>query len=64
MYEIVGVVADVNFGDELQPMYFLPEAQSTSFLDREAKNPEILSHYLSNLVIWAPREIKPASNSK
>ncbi|HEY6251472.1 MAG TPA: FtsX-like permease family protein, partial [Candidatus Angelobacter sp.] len=54
MYEIIGVVADVNFGDDLQPMYFLPEAQSTSFLDGEAEEREILSHYLSNLVIWAP----------
>jgi predicted permease len=55
MYEIIGVAADVNFGNDLQqPMYFLPEAQSTSFLDGEAEEREILSHYLSNLVIWAP----------
>ncbi len=30
MYEIVGVVSDVTFGARPQPMYFLPEAQSTS----------------------------------
>lgn len=54
MYEIIGVAADVNFGDDLQPMYFLPEAQSTSFVDGEAEEREVLSHYLSNLVIWAP----------
>jgi len=54
MYEIIGVAADVNFGNDLQPMYFLPEAQSTSFLDGEAEEREVLSHYLSNLVIWAP----------
>jgi hypothetical protein len=35
-------------------MYFLPEAQSTHFLDGEAEEREILSHYLSNVVIWAP----------
>jgi predicted permease len=55
MYEIIGVAADVNFGNDLQqPMYFLPEAQSTSFLDKEAEEREVLSHYLSNVVIWAP----------
>ncbi|HEY3769041.1 MAG TPA: FtsX-like permease family protein, partial [Candidatus Angelobacter sp.] len=54
MYEIIGVAADINFGDDLQPMYFLPEAQSTHFLDGEAEEREILSHYLSNVVIWAP----------
>ena len=54
MYEIVGVAADVNFGDDPQPMYFLPEAQSTYFRDPEAEEREVLSHYLSNVVIWAP----------
>jgi ABC-type antimicrobial peptide transport system permease subunit len=54
MYEIVGVVSDVNFGDGWQPMYFLPEAQDTYFLDAEAQEREVLSHYLSNIVIWAP----------
>jgi predicted permease len=55
MYEIIGVVADVRFGDDLQrPMYFLPEAQSTFLLDAEGESREIMSHYLSNVVIWAP----------
>jgi predicted permease len=54
MYEIIGVVADVSFGDDLQPMYFLPEGQNTSLLDAEAEAREVLSHYLSNVVIWAP----------
>jgi hypothetical protein len=54
MYEIVGVVSDVTFGDGPQPMYFLPEAQSTYFLDAEVEEREILSHYLSSVVIWAP----------
>jgi ABC-type antimicrobial peptide transport system permease subunit len=35
-------------------MYFLPEAQSTYFADAEAEEREVLSHYLSNVVIWAP----------
>jgi predicted permease len=54
MYEIVGVAADVNFAREPQPMYFLPEAQSTYFVDAEAEEREVLSHYLSNVVMWAP----------
>ncbi len=54
MYEIVGVAADVNFARDPQPMYFLPEAQSTYFVDAEAEEREVLSHYLSNVVVWAP----------
>ena len=55
MYEIIGVVADVRFGDDLrQPMYFLPEAQSTSLADAEGESREVLSHYLSNVVLLAP----------
>jgi predicted permease len=56
MYEIIGVVADVSFGNDLQrPMYFLPEAQSTFFVDPEAEEREVLSHYLANVVIWGPK---------
>jgi putative ABC transport system permease protein len=54
MYEIVGVASDVDFGDGLAPMYFLPEAQSTQFDDPESEEREVSSHYLYNVVIWAP----------
>jgi ABC-type antimicrobial peptide transport system permease subunit len=54
MYEIVGVASDVKFGNGPQPMYFLPEAQSTYLLDAEAEEREILSHYLATVLIWAP----------
>ena len=54
MYEIVGVASDVNFGNGPQPMYFLPEAQSTQFDDPEAEEREVWSHYLYSVVIWAP----------
>jgi predicted permease len=58
MYDIIGVVSDVDFGNDpgnnSQPMYFLPEAQTTSLGDAEAEEREVLSHYLSNVVIWAP----------
>jgi putative ABC transport system permease protein len=54
MYEIVGVASDVDFGGGLEPMYFLPEAQSTQFNDPESEEREVSSHYLYNVVIWAP----------
>jgi len=55
MYEIIGVAADIRFGTDLhQPMYFLPEAQSTLLPDTEGEAREVLSHYLSNVVLWAP----------
>ena len=54
MYEIVGIASDVDFGNGLQPMYFLPEAQSTQFADPESEEREVSSHYLYNVVIWAP----------
>jgi putative ABC transport system permease protein len=54
MYEIVGVASDVNFGDGPEPMYFLPEAQSTQFDEPETEEREVGSHYLYNVVIWAP----------
>ena len=53
-YEIVGVASDLNFVAGVEPMYFLPEAQSTQFDDPEAEEREVWSHYLYNVVIWAP----------
>lgn len=54
MYEIVGVASDVDFGDGPEPMYFLSEAQSTHFDEPETEEREVSSHYLYNLVVWAP----------
>ena len=54
MYEIVGVASDMNFGNGTEPMYFVPEAQSTRFDDPESEEREVSSHYLYNLVVWAP----------
>jgi putative ABC transport system permease protein len=54
MYEIVGVASDVDFGNGLRPMYFLPEAQSTYLLDAEAEEREVQSHYLGSVLICAP----------
>jgi putative ABC transport system permease protein len=58
-YEIVGVVADMRYlasgmKDPVPPMYFLPEAQTTNFDEAETESREIWSHYLYNVIIWAP----------
>jgi putative ABC transport system permease protein len=58
VYEIVGVAADVRYFPSTvrapePPMYFLPEAQDTTFDDRELESREVWSHYLYNIVIWA-----------
>ena len=53
MYEIVGVASDIGDPPE-RPMYFLPEAQTTHFDEAESESREIWSHYLYNIVIWAP----------
>ncbi|HEY1810453.1 MAG TPA: ABC transporter permease [Acidobacteriaceae bacterium] len=55
LYTIVGVAANVEFEHHLdQPMYFLPEAQSTHFDDADLENREVWSHDLYNIVIHAP----------
>ena len=54
MYQIVGVASDVAFGNAVEPMYFLPQAQSTHFDDSEAEEREVSSHYLYSVVVWAP----------
>lgn len=60
MYEIVGVAANVAFSHGLEkPMYFLPEAQSTHFDRAATEAREVWSHYLYDIVIWAPG--KPAA---
>jgi putative ABC transport system permease protein len=58
LYEIVGVAADVRYfpptrGPE-QPIYFVPEAQSSTFEDPELESREVWSHYPYNIAIWAP----------
>lgn len=60
-YEIVGVAANMIYNpynimnsDAVRPMYFMAEAQS---LKQEKPNlmvDEVRSHYLHNIVLWAP----------
>jgi putative ABC transport system permease protein len=58
-YEIVGVVNDMrymtyDYKDPVRPMYWLPEAQTAQWDDPAFVSGEIWSHYLYNIVIWAP----------
>jgi len=58
-YEIVGVVNDMryltyDYKDPVQPMFWLPEAQTVQWDDPAFATGEIWSHYLYNIVIWAP----------
>jgi predicted permease len=58
-FEIVGVMADMRFqtfdyDKPIAPMYILPEAQTTHFDEAAMNSGEIWSHYLYNIVLWAP----------
>jgi len=58
-YEIVGVVKDMrymtyDYKDPIRPMYWLPEAQTAEWDDPAYKSGEIWSHFLYNIVVWAP----------
>jgi putative ABC transport system permease protein len=59
MFEIVGVVRDMrymtyDYKDPIRPMYWVPEAQTVQYDDPAFTSGEIWSHYLYNIVIWAP----------
>jgi putative ABC transport system permease protein len=58
-YEVVGVVRDMrymtyDYKDPVAPMFWLPEAQTVQWNDQNYDGGEIWSHYLYNIVIWAP----------
>jgi putative ABC transport system permease protein len=58
-YEIVGVTNDVRYmtyeyRKPVRPMFWLPEAQTVQYDDPAFQSGEIWSHYLYNIVIWAP----------
>jgi predicted permease len=58
-FEIVGVVRDMrymtgDYKDPIRPMFWLPEAQTIQYDDPAFRSGEIWSHYLYNIVIWAP----------
>jgi putative ABC transport system permease protein len=58
-YEIVGVVRDMrymtyDYKDPIGAMYWVPETQTVQYDDPAYMAGEIWSHYLYNIVIWAP----------
>jgi predicted permease len=54
VYEIVGVVHNINYGDPARPMYYIPEAQPVHFDQSDLYSDELWSQNLYNIVIWAP----------
>ena len=58
-YEIVGVVKDMryltyDYKDPIRPMFWVPETQTVQYDDPAYVSGEIWSHYLYNIVLWAP----------
>ncbi|HEY1984123.1 MAG TPA: ABC transporter permease [Terracidiphilus sp.] len=58
-YEIVGVVRDIrymtyDYKEPVRPMFWVSEAQTAKFDDPQWAQGEKWSHYLYNIVIWAP----------
>ena len=43
-----------DYKDPIRPMFWLPEAQTVQYDDPAFRSGEIWSHYLYNIVIWAP----------
>jgi predicted permease len=58
-YEIVGVVKDLRYmtwgyKEPIRPMFWLPETQTGQYDDPDWQTGDLFSHYLYNIVIWAP----------
>jgi putative ABC transport system permease protein len=58
-FEIIGVTKDMryqtfDYKDPIHPMFWVPEAQSIQYGDKAFDSNEIWSHYLYNIVLWAP----------
>jgi putative ABC transport system permease protein len=58
-FEIVGVVRDIrymtwDYKDAVRPMFWLPETQTVKYDDSLFNTFDLFSHFLNNIVIWAP----------
>src|SRR5579862_3809019 len=58
-FEIVGVVRDIRYmtwgyREPVRPMFWLPETQSLKYDDPQFNTFDLFSHFLDNIVIWAP----------
>jgi len=59
MYEIVGVVKDIrymtwDYKEPVRPMFWISETQNAKYDDPTFAEGEKYSHFLYNIVIWAP----------
>jgi predicted permease len=57
--EIVGVVRDMRYmtwgvKEPIRPMFWLAEAQTVQYDDPEFNTFDLFSHFLYNIIIWAP----------
>ncbi|HKX29581.1 MAG TPA: ABC transporter permease [Blastocatellia bacterium] len=58
-FEIVGVVRDIrymtwSYKSPVRPMFWLSETQSVKYDDPQFNTFDLFSHFLNNIVIWAP----------
>jgi putative ABC transport system permease protein len=58
-FEIIGVAKDMryltyDYKDPIPPMFWVPEAQSIQYGEKAFDAGDIWSHYLYNIVLWAP----------
>ena len=58
-YTVIGVAEDMRYltwgmKESPRPMFYVPEAQTATYDDPSAMADEITTHYLSNIVLWAP----------
>ncbi|HTJ31066.1 MAG TPA: ABC transporter permease [Acidobacteriaceae bacterium] len=58
-FEVVGVISDIrymtwDYKEPIRPMFWLPEAQSVQYDDKAFTEGDRYSHFLYNIVIWAP----------
>ena len=58
-FEIVGVTNDIRYltygyKNPVRPMFWVPESQMVQYDDPGFQSGEIWSHYLYNIVLWAP----------
>jgi hypothetical protein len=58
-FEIVGVVRDIRYmtwgyKEPIGPMFWVPEAQSVQYDDPNFTDGDRWSHFLYNIVLWAP----------
>jgi putative ABC transport system permease protein len=58
-FEIVGVVRDIRYmswgyKEPIRPMFWLSETQSVKYDDPQFNTFDLFSHFLDNIVVWAP----------